>query len=147
METNQLAVLNDEMNENAQALIVGVKNERLAISLSSIIAIEKVQISDINTVDHDDVIDHRGKIIPLIYLDRLFELKGESEERDFINVVVCNNSDDSIVGLVVDSLFGQSEIDKKSLGILSDNQYFTGVSILPEIDEVALILNLESLVA
>jgi chemotaxis protein histidine kinase CheA len=38
------------MNENAQALIVGVRNERLAIALSSVIAIEKVELSDINVV-------------------------------------------------------------------------------------------------
>lgn len=50
MVVNQLAVPNDEMNENAQALIVGVRNERLAIALSSVIAIEKVELSDINSV-------------------------------------------------------------------------------------------------
>ncbi len=146
MEVNQLAVLNDEMNDNAQALIVGVKNERLAISLSSVIAIENVQLSDINSVNNEDVIDHRGKIIPLGYLDKVFELNGAEEERDSINVVVCTN-DDSTVGLVVDTLFGQSEIEEKSLGTLSDNEFFTGVSILPEMDEVALVLNLDSLVA
>ncbi len=146
MEVNQLAVLNDEMNDNAQALIVGVKNERLAISLSSVIAIENVQLSDINSVNNEDVIDHRGKIIPLVYLDKVFELNGAEEERDSINVVVCTN-DDSTVGLVVDTLFGQSEIEEKSLGTLSDNEFFTGVSILPEMDEVALVLNLDSLVA
>ena len=146
MEVNQLAVLNDELNDNAQALIVGVKNERLAISLSSVIAIENVQLSDINSVNNEDVIDHRGKIIPLVYLDKVFELKGAEEEKDSINVVVCTK-EDSTVGLVVDTLFGQSEIEEKSLGALSDNEYFTGVSILPEMDEVALILNLDSLVA
>ena len=146
MESNQLTLLNDEMNENAQALIVGVKNERLAIDLSSVIAIEKVELSDINSVNNEDVIDHRGKIIPLVYLDKVFELNGAEEDKDFINVVVCTN-DDATVGLVVDTLFGQSEIEEKSLGALSDNEFFTGVSILPEMDEVALILNLESLVA
>ncbi len=146
MEVNQLAVLNDEMNENAQALIVGVRNERLAISLSSVIAIEKVELSDINSVNNEDVIDHRGKIIPLVYLDKVFELNGASQERDHINVVVCTK-DESTVGLVVDTLFGQSEIEEKSLGALSDNEYFTGVSILPEMDEVALVLNIGSLVA
>ena len=146
MESNQLTVLNDEMNENAQALIVGVKNERLAIDLSSVIAIEKVELSDINSVNNEDVIDHRGKIIPLVYLDEVFELEGDKEDKDHINVVVCTN-DDATVGLVVDTLFGQSEIEEKSLGALSDNEFFTGVSILPEMDEVALILNLESLVA
>ena len=146
MESNQLTLLNDEMNENAQALIVGVKNERLAIDLSSVIAIEKVELSDINSVNHEDVIDHRGKIISLVYLDEVFELEGAKEDKDHINVVVCTK-DDSTVGLVVDTLYGQSDIEEKSLGALSNNEFFTGVSILPEMDEVALILNLGSLVA
>lgn len=145
MESNQLIVLNDVDRDEAQALIVGVKNERLAISLSSVIAIEKVQTSDIHMVNNDDVIDYRGNVIPLVHLDEVFELKGCDKE-DYINVVVCN-IEDEVVGLVVDSLFGQSEIESRSLGSLSDNQYFTGVSILPETEEVALILNLESLVA
>lgn len=146
MEINQLTVLGGEAVDSSQALIVGVRNERLAIALSSVTAIEKVPLSDIKSVDQEDVYDHRGKVIPLVYLDQVFELKGDSEDKDFINVVVCTK-DDAAAGLVVDSLYGQSEIESKSLGVLSDNEYFTGVSILPEMDEVALILNLESLVA
>lgn len=146
MESNQLAVLGGDNIDSAQALIVGVRNERLAISLSSVTAIEKIQISEIKSVDQEDVIDHRGKIIPLVYLDQVFELKEDSKDKEFINVVVCTR-DDSAAGLVVDTLYGQTEIESKSLGTLSDNEYFTGVSILPEMDEVALILNLESLVA
>ena len=146
MESNQLAVINSTNSDKEEALIVGVKNERLAISLSSIIAIEKIQISDIQSVNNEDVIDHRGKVIPLVYLDKVFELKGVSEEKDFINIVVCHKKD-AVAGLVVDSLFGQNVIESKSLGSLSDNEFFTGVSIIPEMDQVALIINLESLVA
>ena len=146
MESNQLAVLGGDNIDSAQALIVGVRNERLAISLYSVTAIEKIQISEIKSVDQEDVIDHRGKIIPLVYLDQVFELKEDSKDKEFINVVVSTR-DDSAAGLVVDTLYGQTEIESKSLGTLSDNEYFTGVSILPEMDEVALILNLESLVA
>jgi two-component system chemotaxis sensor kinase CheA len=46
----------------------------------------------IKSVNNKDVIDHRGKIIPLVYLDKVFELKG-AEEKDSINVVVCTKED------------------------------------------------------
>lgn len=148
MVENQLAVLNqsNEESNNAQALIVGVKSEVVAIPLSSILAIENVQAEDVRLVDREDVIDCRGQVIPLVYLDKVFELEKSGEDKDTIKVVVCAK-DNANVGIVVDKLFGQAEIESKSLGILSDNEYFTGVSILPENDDVALILNLDSLVA
>ncbi len=146
METNQLAVITSTSDDNAQALIVGVQNETVAIPLSSVLAIENIQTSDISLVDREDVINHRGRVIPLVYLDKIFELEESSEEKESINVVVCTK-DDVNVGLVVDKLFGQTEIESKSLGLLSDNEFFTGVSILPDVDDVALILNVESLVA
>jgi two-component system chemotaxis sensor kinase CheA len=148
MVSNQLAVLNQdsEVNNNAQALIVGVKSEVVAIPLSSVLAIENVQAADVRLVDREDVIDCRGQVIPLIYLDKVFELEEKGEDKAAINVVVCAK-DNSNVGIVVDKLFGQAEIESKSLGILSDNEFFTGVSLLPDADDVALILNLDSLVA
>ena len=143
---NQLAVINEENNENAQALIVGVKDEMVAIPLSSVLTIENVNASDVSLVDKEDVIDHRGKVIPLVYLDKVFELEGNDEKKESLNVIVCAQNDANI-GIVVDKLFGQADIESKSLGILSDNKYFSGVSILPEAEDVALILNVESFVA
>ena len=146
MEPNRLAVLNGSDSDSAQALIVGVKSETVAIPISSVLAIENIQTSDISLVDREDVINHRGRVIPLVYLDKVFELEESSEEKESLNVVVCTK-DDVNVGLVVDKLFGQTEIESKSLGLLSDNEFFTGVSILPDAEDVALILNVDSLVA
>jgi two-component system chemotaxis sensor kinase CheA len=45
----------------------------------------------------------------------------------------------------VDSLVGQKEIINKSLGILEENDFFSGASILE--DKLALVLNVRSFVA
>ena len=42
-------------------------------------------------------------------------------------------------------LFGQNDIEHKSLGVLEDNSLFTGAALLDE--DVALILAIENLIA
>ena len=141
METSQIAVLNK--NEN-KALIAGVKNGKIAIPLSSIVTIENVAASEINTVNFDDVIYLRGEIIPLVYMDKMFKLDNPEETMDRITVIICSYKD-TYVGLVVDELFEQEIIEQKSLGILSDNRFFDGAAIFD--DAIALIVNVESLIA
>ncbi len=139
MDTNQLVVL-DEQTESYQALIVNIGNELFAIPLSTILSIESVAVSELSQVDHQDVIYLRGNVIPLVYLERVFNMPT-STKKETLSVVICKYNQ-SQFGFVVDSLNGQREIETKSLGVLKDNDFFTGASILD--DGVALILNVPS---
>ena len=130
--------------DDTQALIAGVEDEMVAIPVPSIITIENIARSEISRVDSDDVIYLRGHVIPLLYLDELFGFKPSESIREELTVVVCNHNG-SHVGLVVDELFGQQDIDSKSLGILEDNKYFSGASILE--DNIAMIIDVPSLIA
>lgn len=131
--------------DTTQALIAGIGDEMVAIPLPSILTIENIAKSDISLVDSSDVIYLRGRVIPLIYLDELFNLESSNAAKDSITVVVCTK-DESCVGLVVDTLFGQRDIESKSLGILDSNKFFSGASILAD-DDVAMILNVDSFIA
>ena len=144
MEISEMMMTKKADNEGDQAIIAQVNNETFAIDLSSIISIENVDVSEISTVDQEPVIYLRGMVIPLIHLDKLFDIKSEDTERNNIIVVVCRHEDKNF-GFIVDSLVGQKEIINKSLGILEDNKFFSGASILD--DELALILNVGSFVA
>ena len=86
----------------------------------------------------------RDMVIPLIYLDKLFDIESVDHDREYINVIVCNHEDKRF-GFVVDSLLGQEEIISKSLGVLDGNEFFSGASILE--DKMALILDVGSFVA
>ncbi len=131
--------------EASQALIAGVRDEKIAIPLSSIITIENVLISEINSVNFEDVIYLRGQVIPLVYMDQLFDLEKEKEKRESLTVVICMHND-TYLGLVVDKLYGQNDIEGKSLGILeNNNRFFSGAAIMD--DAVALVLDVESLIA
>lgn len=144
MEISEMMIANKTDNEGSQAIIAQVNDETFAIDLSSIISIENINVSEISTVDQEDVISLRDMIIPLIYLDKLFDIKPSKNERNHIIVVVCRH-DDKCFGFVVDSLVGQKEIISKSLGVLDGNDFFSGASILE--DKLALILDVGSFVA
>ena len=141
MESTQIVTID---NKKSKALIAGVRDEKIAIPLSAVLSIENVPVSEINSVNFEDVIYLRGQVIPLVYMDNLFDLGEAKVKTDNINVVICMYKD-TYLGLVVDQLFGQEDIDKKSLGILDDNQFFKGATILN--DAIALILDVESLIA
>ena len=146
MDLCELMIPTEENDDkNNQALIASVQGEIFAIPLSSVLSIEKVTTSGISTVGHEEVIDLRGSVIPLVHLDKLFALQTLGEEKDQIIVVVCTYKD-ATFGLIVDELFGQKSIESKSLGVLEDNSFFTGASIIDE-DDVALILNVPSFIA
>ena len=61
MELYELMTTDMANEEGSQALIAQVSGETFAIPLSSILSIEKVAVSEINSVDQDAVIYHRGK--------------------------------------------------------------------------------------
>lgn len=142
MESTQIATI-DKIN--SQALIAGVRDEKIAIPLSAVLSIENVSVSDINKVNFEDVIYLRGQVIPLVYMGKLFDCEDSETQSSNLNVVICMYKD-TYLGLVVDQLFGQDDIDPKSLGILDDNnRFFSGAAIMD--DAVALILDVESLIA
>lgn len=144
MELCELMTTDMAEASGAQALIATINDETFAIPLSSILSIENIAVSEINSVDQEAVIYLRGKIIPLVYLNKLFNIESTRKDDDHITVVVCMHND-AVFGFVVDALEGQKEISNKSLGILGDNEFFTGASILE--DKLALILNVGSFVA
>ncbi len=137
-------MVNENDEENSSALIAGIGEELFAIPLSSILTIEDVAVSEICTVGGEDVIHLRGSVISLVYLGKLFE-SVEGENKNNITVVVCDYNG-SCFGLVVETLYGQKEINKQSLGVLDDVNFFSGATILDE-EKIAMILNMESFVA
>lgn len=137
-------MINENEEENGSALIAGIGEELFAIPLSSILTIEDVPVSEICTVGGEDVIHLRGSVISLVYLGKLFD-SVETEEKNKITVVVCEHND-SCFGLVVETLYGQKEITRQSLGVLDEVDFFSGATILDE-EKIAMVLNMESFVA
>jgi len=128
-----------------QALMVKLADEKYAIPLNTIQNIEDVKLTDIKYIQNQEVINLRGHVIPILHLDGLLGVVKEDEERDSITVVIVNKGDKK-AGFIVDGLIGQQEIVIKTLGkYLTNNRLIAGATILGD-GEVALILDVNSLV-
>ena len=128
-----------------QALMVVVGNEKYAISLGSIQAIEDILPSDIKLVENKEVINLRGTVIPLIRMNELLDITSDGSNQDESLIVVIVKKGDKTAGLVVDALLGQQEIVIKSLGAyIKQCKFISGATILGD-GEVALILDTNAL--
>ncbi len=126
-------------------MLVEVQHEKYAIPLSSIIETYIVKKTDILKSHNQDVIDFRGKIIPLVYLHSILSIPVTREEEEFLSLVIVRNGD-KMAGLVVNSFIGQQEIVLKSLGNYLNSVFaLSGATILGD-GQVALILDCNSLV-
>lgn len=127
-------------------MLVEIEKEVYAVPLSSIIETSIIKRSDILNAHNQKVIDFRGKVVPLVFLDEIFEVPRENHEDDGFLSVVLVRKGDRIAGLVVDSFIGQQEIVLKSLGNYLTNVFaISGATILGN-GQVALIVDCNALI-
>ncbi|MED4904351.1 chemotaxis protein CheA [Parageobacillus thermoglucosidasius] len=126
-------------------LLVEIQQEKYAIPLSSIIETAIIKKEDIFHTHNQQVIDFRGKVVPLVFLKEIFEIPTVTEEEEFVSVVIVRKGE-KMAGLVVDSFIGQQEVVLKSLGnYLTSVFAISGATILGD-GQVALIIDCNSLI-
>lgn len=126
-------------------MLVEIEQEIYAIPLSSIIETSIIRNSDILNAHNQKVIDFRGKVVPLVFLEEIFEVPRQEPKDDGFHSVVIVRKGDKLAGLVVDSFIGQQEIVLKSLGDYLTNIFaISGATILGN-GKVALIIDCNAL--
>lgn len=126
-------------------MLVEIENEIYAIPLSSIIETSIIRHTDILNAHNQKVIDFRGKVVPLVFLEEIFEVPRAEQKDDGFHSVVIVRKGDKLAGLVVDSFIGQQEIVLKSLGNYLTNIFaISGATILGN-GKVALIVDCNAL--
>ncbi|MER1956006.1 MAG: chemotaxis protein CheA [Solibacillus sp.] len=126
-------------------MLVEIESEIYAIPLSSIIETSIIRNSDILNAHNQKVIDFRGKVVPLVFLEEIFEVPRQEPKDDGFHSVVIVRKGDKLAGLVVDSFIGQQEIVLKSLGNYLTNIFaISGATILGN-GKVALIVDCNAL--
>ncbi len=126
-------------------MLVAIQNEKYAIPLSSIIETAIIKKADIMNAHNQQVIDFRGRVLPLLFLKDIFEVPISQEEEESLSVVIVRKGD-KLAGLVVDSFIGQLEIVLKSLGnYLTSAFAVSGATILGD-GQVALIIDCNTLI-
>ncbi|MBP2240149.1 two-component system chemotaxis sensor kinase CheA [Cytobacillus eiseniae] len=127
-------------------MLTEIQQEKFAIPLSSIIETAIVKKTDILNAHNQQVIDFRGKVVPVLFLNEIFEVPVFEELEDEFYSVVIVRKGDKMAGLVVDSFIGQQEVVLKSLGNYLTNVFaISGATILGD-GQVALIVDCNALI-
>lgn len=125
-------------------MLVEVQQEKYAIPLTSIIETAIIKKEEILHAHNQKVIDFRGKVVPLLFLQELFEVPVHEDGNDFISLVIVRKGE-KMAGLVVDSFIGQQEVVLKSFGNYLTNVFaIPGATILGD-GQVALIVDCNAL--
>ena len=98
-----------------QSLLVEVEAEVYCIPLSSVLETLRVDQRQFHTIGGQEVFRLRDRVMPLVRLQRIFQVQQVREHDDICSVVVVGSADKR-VGLVVTRLVGQQEVAIKSLG-------------------------------
>ena len=145
-------------------MMVKVGEEKYAIPLGSINGIEDIAKEDISLVQSKEVINLRGRVIPILRLHDILDMEPVENDPESLIVVIMQKADQEVkeelietlikaavqkaeqqVGLVIDELIGQQETVIKSLGHhITCDKLFSGATILGD-GEVALILDTNTL--
>ncbi|MCF6093816.1 chemotaxis protein CheA [Microaerobacter geothermalis] len=128
------------------AMLVQVEDEKYAIPLSSIIETAIFKKEEIMYAHKQQVIDFRGRVVPLVSLQNVFDIpKSNTNQEDEIPVLIVRKGE-KMAGLVVGSFIGQQEIVLKSLGKYLTNIFaISGATILGD-GQVALIIDCNALI-
>lgn len=128
-------------------LLVELQNEKYAVPLSSIIEAAIMHKDQIKSLHTKKVMDFRGKMVPLIFLNDIFSVpEKEHGESEFVSVIIVKK-EDKMAGLVVDSLISQQEVVLKPLGNYLNRTFaISGATILGD-GEIALIIDSNALMA
>lgn len=125
-------------------LLVELQTEKYAIPLSSIIETVIIHKDEMMNAHDKKVIDFRGKVVPLVFLNKVFSVPHQSDD-EYISIVIVKKGN-STAGFVVNSFIGQHEVVLKSLGnYLTNVEAISGATILGD-GEVALIIDSNALI-
>ena len=130
-----------------QGLLVEVSDEIFVIPLGSVLETARINIKETSHMNQMEAINLRGSILPLVRLDRLFNIskkESDEEEESFIYVVVVGLAEQKL-GLVVNRMLGQEEVVIKSLGEdLGKTKGVSGATIMGD-GRVRMILEIRDL--
>jgi two-component system chemotaxis sensor kinase CheA len=99
-----------------KALIVKVSGQTYAIPINSVQETLMIDSSMVRTIERREVLELRESTLPLLRLDRTFNLRNEAQTEDQRLFVAVVGLADKRLGFVVDDLLGQQDVVIKSLG-------------------------------
>ncbi|MFA1822268.1 chemotaxis protein CheW [Virgibacillus oceani] len=102
---------------------------------------------DIMSSHRQKVMDFRGKVIPLLSLQKVLGVPGDQQAEEQANLsVVIVKKGEKMTGLIVDSFIGKKEVVLKSLGNYLKGTFSTSGATILGNGQVSLIIDPNALV-
>lgn len=128
--------------------LVQVGTELFIVPTSNVIRVSRVRRDSIGTVENRDTITMKGRVLPLVRLADVLEIKSEpklGQASEFVTVLILGASDQKIA-FSVNAILNEQEVLVKSLGRqLSRVRNVSAATVLGS-GQVALILNVSDLI-
>ncbi|MCF6270047.1 MAG: chemotaxis protein CheA [Melioribacteraceae bacterium] len=127
-------------------MVVRAREEIMVIPLSSVVEVLRVHTDEIYSVNSNEVIKVRDRVIPLVSIDKLLYNEEELNETKVFQFVVIVGIAEKEFGIKVDEMIGQKEVVIKSLGnYLGNIEGIAGSSIMGD-GRVVMILDIAELI-
>lgn len=91
------------------ALLVRIGAQTMAVPQPALLEVIQVEADEVVTLENNEIVRYRGKVLPLLRLHRIFAIDGDGEARTSFPVLVVG-SEAQPTGLAVDRLAGLREI-------------------------------------
>jgi two-component system chemotaxis sensor kinase CheA len=128
-----------------RVLTVEISGEWYAIPLNDVLEVAIVKDKDERTISQMDVLKIREKIIPVVYLNDIFNIGDDIQKSSY--AVIVEKSDGTLVALLVDAILDHRDILIKPLDkFLSHVKGLGGITILGN-GKVVPILDIDSILA
>ena len=130
----------------AQVLLVRTGGETFAVPLISVIEVLALFPSEVETIEGKAVLRFRDAIVSLVWMDELFSLERDEDDRGGRRYVVVVGLADKRVGLVVDEVLGKEEVVIKSIGsYAAETEGISGATVMGD-GRVCLIVDISSMI-
>jgi two-component system chemotaxis sensor kinase CheA len=127
-----------------RALIVKVAEDLFAIPLSTVIELVKSREGLVKSIDKNDVLVLRDKVIPVIDLGKIYSFDAREENDGYIVICIIG---EKTIGIRIHSVIGQEEVVIKPLGEFLGNINGVGGATIRGDGKVILILDMPAVVA
>lgn len=99
------------------AMLTKISGEVFAFPSSQVESVEEIHVNDIKYIANKEiyVLKERDIEVPIVRLDRFFQLKQNYEQRDTLNLLILKSGTKTI-GATVDEFIGHEDIVLKTIG-------------------------------
>ncbi|MFN3603119.1 MAG: chemotaxis protein CheA [Leptonema sp. (in: bacteria)] len=121
--------------------VVQVHNNKYVFPFNFIEEIYIFKLEEILIYQNREMVNRRGNLIPILYLEAILENKKEIQKKEIYKSIIVRYENQSLC-IVVDEILGKQEIVIRNLGNIIKNKKFSGGTIFGD-GNIGFVLDME----